>query len=322
MNNLRMVPTILIFSTMISPSVRGENIDYLPIKIPLSDWLTTTHVQTVENCVIDCGEGCNKMFDNDMSCNAIIFDESNNVCTRALYAPGPPLDQRGTGLRVAWASSVWASGYNEERAIDGKSVGAFFHSASNDNNDETFPWLAIDLVWPEKVSKVEMVPRPELEARTHNIEVRVGNDKPFEKRTHHSTLFKGNSVCGVFEGPAEPKTPSTVTCSAPLLGRYVTLQKIKELDLGLEYTMTDLNFVEVIIDSSPVVGPDNEVEKIEILLRENPVPGECPSDHPYAYNYGYGCCSKRKGSTFYKTSCSGASAPCFGIPCLHYQYKP
>ena len=306
--------TLIIFSTILM--IRGDiNIDYWPTKIPLSDWLAAPHVQTVEDCPIDCGEGCNKMFDKDLSCNAIIFDESNNVCTRAFYSPGPPFDQRGTGLRVAWASSLYSPGYNEKKAIDGNHANGFFHSAAK--SGERFPWLAIDLVWPEKVTKVKMISRKEYESRTSDIEVRVGFEKPFEKRTNGDTLFKANSVCGVFKGPAIPDIASSVPCSTPLLGRYITVQKIVEV----VPTLTDLNLVEVIIDSSPTVGPENEIEMIEILLRENPAPGECPSDNPYAYNYGYGCCSKGTGSSFYEETCSGEAAPCFGTPCLHYQYR-
>ena len=161
-----------------------------------------------------------------------------------------------------------------------------------------------------------MIPEEE---RTQDIEVRVGNDKPFKKnpRGKGDTLYSVNPVCGVFKGPAEPEKEFSVTCSAPLIGRYVTLQKNVQQKAG-----SAINFSEVIIESSPEDSEDTK-EKIEILLRQEPYPGQCPEDHPYSYNYGQGCCSKGKGSSsFYDKTCFGTAGSCFGSSCLPYQYKP
>ena len=175
------------------------------------------------------------MFDKDLSCNSIIFDESNNVCTRAFYSPGPPFDQRGTGLRVAWASTIYSHGYNEKRAIDADHVNDVFHT--NAKPGERIPWLAIDLVGPEKVTKVKMT------NRNHGHKV-------LKSELVMTNLLKSAQMAG----PAIPDIASSVPCSAPLIGRYVTQQKIMEL----QPTLTDLNLVEVILDSSPMLGPEND----------------------------------------------------------------
>ena len=301
----------------LSPVVGDVHIDYLVARVPLAEWLDLNHVQTVEECAIDCGEACNNMFDRDHSCNAIIFDESNDVCTRAFYGQPSGTGIKKTGLRLAWASTVFSNNprFNEEKAIDGDSK-TYFHSKHAVN--EKYPWLAIDLVWPEKVTKVKMISArytlTAVEERTHDIEVRVGNDKPFKKniKGKGDTLCRANPVCGVFKGPAEPEEEFSVTCSAPLIGRYVTLQKNVQQKAG-----SAINFSEVIIESSP------DDTKIEILLRQEPYPGQCPEDHPYSYNYGQGCCSKGKGSSsFYDKTCLGTTGSCFGASCLPYQYKP
>ena len=288
-----------------------ENIDYWTSRIPLDYWLSLKHVTTVEESTLDCGEGCNQMFDTDHSCNAFIFDESTNICTRALYTIEPPLELRGTGLRVAWASSIYGSPYNEEKLMD-RILENFFHSAEM---LEQFPWIAIDLVWPEVVTKVEMIKRDTYEFRTHDIEVRVGPEKPFERRTNKDTLYKDNPVCGVYKGPGKPGTESSVTCSEPLTGRYITLQKIVPQPLG-----ESINLGEIIIESSPMMVSGNQGNTIEILLREHPITGECPSDHPHAYDYGYRCCSLV--SSYYSSGCRGQALECFGTPCLNYQYRP
>ena len=303
----------IFFVILVATSVQGDviNIDYLKARIPLGDWLSLEHIQTVEECVLDCGELCNEMFDTHQSCNAIIFDESNNVCSRFLYVPQPPSELKGTGLRVAWASSLYSSTYREQKAIDGDLVNGFFHS--REAPPEKFPWLAIDLVWPEKVTKVVIIKRKNAEERTHDIEIRVGNDKPFQYRTSGDTLYTSNAVCGLYKGPGDNETESSVTCSTPLTGRYVTLQRI------VVSSTTSINFQEVVIESSPAEDKTGG-EMIEILLREDPTPGVCTSSHPYATNRGKICCSKRSSYSFWN-ACYGQRTPCFVPPCLNYEFK-
>ena len=99
----------IFLSIFVVISVHG-GISYLPHKILLADWLGLNPIQTSERSAIECATGCNKLFKLDKSCNAIIFDESNNICSKAAYVLGPP-DGENTGLRVAWASSVHGDHY-------------------------------------------------------------------------------------------------------------------------------------------------------------------------------------------------------------------
>ena len=276
----------------------------------------------MEECSLDCGELCNHVFETDQSCNAYIFDESNNVCTRALYEAEPSLELKGTGLRVAWSSN---SG-TEMSAIDGNENTLFQTGTS-----ETLPWLAIDLVWPEQVKKVEIIKTPKKEKLTHDIEVRVGNEKPFKDGFKGKTKYTTNSVCGVFKGPGRRGIESSVTCSTPLTGRYVTLQKIVPSTYTYTVYTTDgsprnktknnpLNFMEVVIDSSPV---ETGGGKFEILLRQEPYPGQCTSEHPYAISLGESCCSVGSSASYWSSSCKGKKLACFKPPCLNFQYmKP
>merc|ERR1712098_623682 len=95
-----------------------------------------------------------------------------------------------SGLRVAWASSI------------------------QDGN--RYPWLAIDLIRPHSVKKVEIVNRKGYEKRTKDIEARVGDKKPFERHTNGDTLYTFNTVCGVFAGPANTGDNSEIECSPPI----------------------------------------------------------------------------------------------------------
>ena len=315
--------------------VHGDiHIDYHPTKIPLGSWLDLPHLQTVEECVIDCGEKCNEEYDRDGSCNSFIFDESNDVCTRALYVAGAAED---TGLRVAWASSQF-----EDRSasllIDRNTIG---HQHFLSDKTDTLPWVAIDLVTEHKVTKVDLVERKITDfrlayLRATNIEIRVGNDKPYKYGTRGSSLYRNNKVCGLFEGPAKPGGTSSVPCTAPLTGRYITIQKIVPGDAATD-TIT-INWAEVIIESSPVSTTGGE--KIEILLREptedSPAPGQCTSDYPFAFKNGDKCCSTGSENNsdpawvdkwsfgflnYASKTCGGKSIICGAPPCLNHEFK-
>ena len=199
--------------------------------------------------------------------------------------------------------------------------------------EEEFPWLAVDLLTPHKVVKVEIVERSDCCAeRTHDIEVRVGQDKPPERLTGGDTLINNNVICGFFKGPGVLGSISTIVCSTPLIGRYITLQNIEKT------TMSQFNWPEVLIDSSPAEA-EEEGEKIEILLTENAA-GQCSSSYPYAFRGGDRCCRRnlevdptdknRKmeppGSygflNFDSTQCGGNSWQyCTTPPCMNYQYQ-
>ena len=125
--------------------------------------------------------------------------------------------------------------------------------------------------------------------RTQNIEIRVGHSKPVG--TNGNDLFTTNSICGLFVGPPESLgSTSSVTCSAPLVGRYVTLQRIDNPE------KEPINWVEVQIDSTP----GGKTEEIEFIFRTSPedgvtgqeegVTGQCTSRYKYAFGNGEKCC--------------------------------
>ena len=300
----------ILFLGIISVSGLLSGIDYAVQEIPLSAWLSLSHVQTVERGVLQCAKSCNDMFEKDQSCNAVIFDESNDVCTRALYAPKPA---EPTGLRTAWASIVNGNSWKECNAIDGNPETIF----STKFGRQDFPWLAIDLIWTEEVTKVEMTNWDRNEALTKDIEVRVGFEKPFEKiGAIRDTLYTSNNVCGVFHGPGEKNSIASIPCTTPLLGRYVTLQKV------VKEERSGFNWVEVKIETSPY-----SCEKIEILLRSDPIhttPDQCPKDYPYAFYYGHFCCDVVDQVSPSSTYCSGdcdQRTRCSAPPCSNYQYQ-
>ena len=112
------------------------------------------------------------------SCNSIIYDESDNTCAVAWYHRVP---EGKPGLRVAWSSSV----YNNKFpwfTIDRNVGDDNFFSTKDDKDD--YPWLAIDLIRPEKVKRVEIKNRINYEMRTRDIEVRVGYEKSFARWPH------------------------------------------------------------------------------------------------------------------------------------------
>ena len=83
------------------------NVLYEVEEVPKAEWLGSVNKKIGVRSPVECAIRCNKMYDWDMSCNSIIFDESHNTCTLARYSM----------RKEAWASSV------------------------DHNND---PWFAID----------------------------------------------------------------------------------------------------------------------------------------------------------------------------------
>ena len=169
--------------------------------------------------VVECAISCNKLLSK--GCNGFVYDETTQVCTRGAVAT---LVEADPGLKVAWSSSEQLSSWF---AIDGLSQVSWdnrnvFHTL---RNNEKYPWLAIDLVNVKEVQGVKMVNVESANSEnTVDIEVRVGNVKPFPANTKGSSLITSGIVCGFFEGPAQPGSTSSVTCSVPLIGRYITLQ--------------------------------------------------------------------------------------------------
>merc|ERR1719474_2438495 len=121
-------------------------------------------------------------------------------------------------------------------------------------------------------------------ASTVDIEVRVGNVKPFPANTNGNSLITSGTVCGFFEGPAQPSSTSSVACSNPLIGRYITLQRVKvQSSFGLP-----LIWREVLLDTKTAQAG----EVMTVMTRDEN--DQCPSSHPYAFNYGKDCCENKK----------------------------
>ena len=297
------------------------NVLYLAKSVPKLEWLAAVHSKVVVKSAVHCGILCVKKYDLNMSCNSLIYDESDNTCSMALYHMIPAGGEQG--LRVAWSSSV-----SDENvawfAID-RQVGndlAFF--STKDNEDE-YPWLAIDLIRPENVKRVEIRNRITYERRTRDIEIRVGYEKPFARETKGDTLYTTNTVCGFYAGPAAKGSNSVVECSVPVPGRFITLQRIKTS------SEPALNIVEVIVETEPL---NEKPEAINVLERPSNN-GQCPEEYPFAFQGGSRCCqgsfedapseaSSKDGFIDYDSDvCSnGDDIACVGVGgCMNYQYQ-
>ena len=180
--------------------IQAAQISYHAARVPLSEWLAATHTHSVEECDIECARGCNTMWEKDFSCNAVIFDESSDDCTRALVlAPSP---NTSTGLRIAFTSDA-RNGHPPffaiNRRLDGTAKNWDIYLSSGKENHS---WFAVDLITAQKVKKVGIVQRVTIYAEyIKDIEIRVGDEKPFPGWTNGDTLYKSNTVCGFFAGP-------------------------------------------------------------------------------------------------------------------------
>ena len=258
------------------------NLNFSNTSLLLAAWTNAEKVATQEDTLTECEYKCT----SSAICSGATYNEDTKTCTLARVDTGP---SNYTGLRVAWASSVMEH-QHAWFAVDGNLKGNWedknlFHTCVGDDiysctlgMPGTHPWLAVDLVTPHSVARVEMVERVDCCADwTNNIEIRVGHTKPFDMGTSSDSLYNFNVVCGVFAGPGALGGNSSVTCSNPLIGRYVTLQRITS-DVAF------LSWVEVVIESEPVDVPG---EMVEILTSG---PAECPSSHPFTFSQGTRCC--------------------------------
>ena len=284
-------------------------------EVPKAEWLGSLNSKIILRSPVECAIHCNKMYDLDMSCNSIMFDESDNTCSLAWYLRMP---EGEPGLRVAWASSVYHNNV-PWFAID-KQIGDIFFS-TRDRVD--YPWLAIDLVRPEKVGKVEIKSRSGFETRTHDIEVRVGYEKPFARDTNGDTLYTTNTVCGYLVGPASSGSDFIIECSSAIEGRYITVQRVKA-------NTEHLNFVEFLLETEPI--DTKMIETIKVFERPSRN-GQCGKEYPFAYEGGSRCCEtgfddpigldgKRRNGflNFDSKGCKGESRPC-PLGCMNYNYQ-
>ena len=106
----------------------------------------------------------------------------------------------------------------------------------------------------------------------------------------------------------------------PLIGRYVTLQKVIEDDPHGKA----INFKEVVVDSNPVNFTLEEAIEMAVDSSFNFPVIQCPSSYPWAYIGGERCCSTA-GSIdqihFDEKNCDGSSIQCSNQPCYNYNYQ-
>ena len=120
---------------------------------------------------------------------------------------------------TAWASSAASSA---SFAVDKIPYFSSFLSGTSNGDQYT----------PASVSGVKIVEA--VSDLSFDIEVRVGYEKPFTPGTK-GVVYTTNTVCGTFTGPGNSKVQSTIECSEPIEGRYVTLQTTKRYPKLLEY---------------------------------------------------------------------------------------
>ena len=93
-------------------------------------------------------------------------------------------------------------------------------------NEESYPWLQVDLTSPQNVGSITIQTRncTNCGAQLRDLEVRAGN----ESNSAKTGKITGNDICGYFAGPSENGRPSkyTITCVQSISARYVTIQML------------------------------------------------------------------------------------------------
>ena len=114
--------------------------------------------------------------------------------------------------------------------------------------------------------------------------------------------------------------------SEPVVGRYVTLQKLNEGD-----PFHIINWKEVIVDSAPANMAELETIKLAVdsSVDINKPQPQCSSSRPWAYKGGERCCGKEVFEdnnkvgliNFDSTVCGGSNSKCSTPPCYNYNYQ-
>ncbi|GLC61732.1 hypothetical protein PLESTB_001796800 [Pleodorina starrii] len=152
--------------------------------------------------------------------------EQLNLQEVAVY--GLLIPQQDLALdKPAYSSSQLYDKYGPENAVDGDSTTvikpdgsyAIFHSADND----TKPWLSIDLGSPFNISKVVLHNRLDCcGERLKNAEVRVGNTSI--TTTADTNKISQNKLIWKLDGSGETGEVYTIVPNSTVIGRWVTLQ--------------------------------------------------------------------------------------------------
>ena len=304
------------FFTFLSKSFSLKASHFESENMSLQEWIASSKINLRERSAVECGLKCQR----NSTCTAIVYDDASNSCTLIQRL------KRSHGLKIAWSSSVLANKRHPSFAVDGNAwTGCFITK----NNGDKYPWIAIDLLTEEKVTGVMLMERNNVYAnRTKNIEVRVGNEKPFERNTNGNSVYTINKVCGLIDGPGIASGTTTLNCQIPIYGRYVTLQR-------MEGRATIINWMEVVVETETQTSTmmDMDISILTYIQRlaflkpkcDNAVDySQCPMDFPYAVRRGELCCSSAVSSVnFDSEDCTnGESNDCQNKPCVNFGCQP
>ena len=89
--------------------------------------------------------------------------------------------------------------------------------ATPDTNIE-HPWVQLELIDIESIEGILITNR----RRLARVEIRVGDNEVTKQNGR--TQIQKNDLCGEYQGPAEHDEVVNIRCSAPLTGRYLTIQ--------------------------------------------------------------------------------------------------
>ena len=170
--------------------VQFDYVDYSIEKWTASDKMSFT-ANSMAECVVRCIAKSNR---EKFFCSGVLYNESDGICNLAelVYFPNK--------LRVAWSSSTRSETHSAWKAIDNESDDKGKYFASTTKKD-IYPWYAIDLIYEHEVHRIEIVERDIdiYASKTNDIEVRVGNERPFEANTNGDKKYTFNNVCGVLK---------------------------------------------------------------------------------------------------------------------------
>ena len=102
-----------------------------------------------------------------------------------------------------------------------------FHS-----NREPFPWLEIELENERMISGLFILNKYRHGDRLKDLEVRVGDSSVPEGQT--GTELTTNTVVGNFPGPGEDGETYEIKFSAPVRGKFISLQLLNHIWFNIE----------------------------------------------------------------------------------------
>ncbi|CAG2117832.1 unnamed protein product, partial [Medioppia subpectinata] len=195
---------------------------------------------SILNCIVKCSalHGCHCVRINveTSECNTFVstVDDPNSerntsVLEKYVYYTNNG-NREGNNVNLALGKKVTQSStYNQfraQKAIDNDKRTESKTSGGKEKRRSTLPWLQIDMKDDHVITGVMLLSSDE--KSVHDFEIRVGNRQisKSEKGTH----FKENPVCYAYEGSdfLQKAKPKVVKCEpCPLMGRYVTLQIVK-----------------------------------------------------------------------------------------------